>query len=122
MTTAAEVFNLDTLFTAHVNGTDYAIVSDGYNSFVVPAAALEADADDDSEDAYTAWCEAGRVADDILARIFALSAAVNEVHDAASGRGLTIPQAELDAIAAAHNVKPAWLAKSAHRHYLVTVL
>ncbi len=119
MTTAAEVFNLDTLFTATVQGTAYAIVSDEYNSFVVPAAALEQYADDDSEAAYTEWCEAARVDDAIQARMFALSAAVDAVNEAA--RGLRITQAEVDAIAAAHNVKPAWLAKSAARHYWVTV-
>lgn len=120
--TATETFNLDIHFTATVNGTDYAIISDGYNSFVVPAAHLEADADDDGEDAYTAWCEAGRVDNAMEAHVFALSAAVDEVHDAAQGRGLTISQAELGAIAAAHKVTPAWLARSAARHYLVSVL
>lgn len=61
MTTAAETFSLDTIFSAPVNGITYAIVSDGQNSFVVPAAALEQDVDDDGEDAYTEWCEAARV-------------------------------------------------------------
>ena len=121
MTTAAEAFNLDTLFTAPVNGTDYAIVSDEYNSFIVPAGALEQDVDDDGEDAYTEWCEAARVDDAIQARMYALSAAVDAVHEAAQGRGLVVTQAELDAIAATHKVTPAWLARSAARHYLVTV-
>ena len=122
MPTAAETFNLDTLFTAAVGVIIYVIVSDGYNSFVVPAAALDQDADDDGEDAYTKWCEA-RVDDDTQARMFQLSAAVDAVWDAATAarRGLLITQAEIDAIAATYNVKPAWLAKSAHRHYLVTV-
>lgn len=122
MTTAAEAFNLDTLYTASVNGTPYAIVSDEHNSFVVPAAALEQDVDDDGEDAYTEWCEAARVDDDIEARMYELSAAVDAVAACAARRGLRVTQAEIDAIAATYNVKPAWLAKSAHRHYLVTVL
>ena len=122
MTTAAETFSLDTLFTATVNGTAYAIVSDEYNSFIVPAAALEQDADDDGEDAYTAWCEAARVGDKIEAHMLALSAAVDAVHEAAQGRGLVVTQAELDTIAAAHDCKPAWLARSAARHYLVSVI
>lgn len=122
MTTTAETFSLDTLFTAAVGGTIYAIVSDGDNNFVVPAAHLEADADDDGEDAYTAWCVAGRVDDAIEARMFALSAAVDAVHEAAQGRGLVVTQAELDAIAAAHKVTPAWLARSSARHYLVSVI
>lgn len=122
MPTAAETFHLDTIFTATVNGTAYAIVSDeGANLFVVPAAALEQDADDDGEDAYTEWCEAARVGDKIEARMFALSAAVDAVHEAAQGRGLVVTQAELDAIAAARSVNPAWLAKSACHHYAVTV-
>ncbi len=122
--TATETFNLDIDFTATVNGTDYAIVSDGYNSFVVPAAHLEADADDDGEDAYTAWCEAGRVDEATADRVLELSAATDAVWDAACAarRGLLVTQAEIDAIAATHNVKPAWLARSAARHYLVSVL
>lgn len=123
MTTAAETFSLDTLFTATVNGTNYAIVSDGYNSFVVPAAHLEADADDDGLDAYTAWCEAGHVDEATADRVLELSAATDAVWDAACAarRGLLVTQAEIDAIAATYNVKPAWLARSAARHYLVTV-
>lgn len=121
MTTAAETFSLDTLFTATVNGTAYAIVSDEYNSFIVPAAALEQDVDDDGEDAYTAWCEAARVDDKVVRRMFVLSAAVDAVHEAAQGRGLVVTQAEVDAIAAARSVNPAWLAKSACHHYAVTV-
>ena len=121
MTTAAETFSLDTHFTAAVNGTLYAIVSDEHNSFIVPAAALEQDADDDGVDAYTEWCEAARVDDKVEARMYALSAAVDAVYDAAQGRGLVVTQAEVDAIAASHSVNPAWLAKSAARHYLVTV-
>lgn len=120
-TTAAEAFNLDTLFTAAVGVIIYAIVSDGDNSFVVPAAALEQDADDDGLDAYTAWCVAARVDDIVEARMYKLSAAVDAVYEAAQGRGLTITQAEIDAIAAAYKVTPAWLAKSARRHYIVTV-
>ncbi len=121
MTTAAETFSLDTLFTAAVGGTIYAIVSDGDNSFVVPAANLEQDADDDGEDAYTAWCVAARVDDLVVARMYELSAAVDALHEAAQGRGLTFSQAELDAIAADHKVASRWLAKLAARHYLVTV-
>lgn len=122
--TATETFNLDIHFTATVNGTAYAIVSDGDNSFVVPAAHLEADADDDGEDAYTEWCEAGRVDEATADRMFALSAATDAVWDAATAarRGLLVTQAEIDAIAATYNVKPAWLARSAARHYLVSVL
>lgn len=121
MTTAAETFQLDTIFTAAVNLTLYAIVSDGYNSFVVPCAALEQDADDASEDAYVEWCEAASVSDDVKARMFHLSAAVDAMHEAAAGRGLVVAQADLDVIAARYNVKASWLAKSAARHYAVSV-
>lgn len=123
MTTAAETFSLDTLFTATVNGTAYALVSDEYNSFVVPAAALEQDVDDDGEDAYTEWCEAGRVDEATADRVLELSAATDAVWDAACAarRGLLVTQAEIDAIASTYNVKPAWLERSAARHYLVTV-
>lgn len=121
MTTAAETFSLDTIFSAPVNGITYAIVSDGQNSFVVPAAALEQDVDDDGEDAYTEWCEAARVDDKVVRRMFVLSAAVDAVREVSQGRGLVVTQAEVDAIAAARSVNPAWLAKSACHHYAVTV-
>lgn len=120
--TATETFNLHIDFTATVNGTAYAIVSDEHNTFVVPAAALEQDADDDGIDAYTDWCEAARVDDKVEARMYVLSAAVDVVYGAARGRGLVVTQAELDTIAAAHDCKPAWLARSAARHYLVSVI
>ena len=84
--TATETFNLDIDFTATVNGTAYAIVSDEDNTFVVPAAALEQDADDDGIDAYTDWCEAARVDDKVEARMYALSAAVDAVYGAEPGR------------------------------------